>query len=100
MKDSIRHKLEALCERHEEVGALMSDPDIMSNQNQFRELSMEYAQLEPVTKAFDAFTSAEGDLLGAEDMLKEKDAEMRDMAMEEKKDAEQRIATLELDSQK
>ena len=100
MKDSIRQKLEALCERHEEVGALMSDPNIMSNQNQFRDLSMEYAQLEPVTKAFDDFKAAEDDLLGAMDMLKEKDAEMHEMAMEEKKDAEQRIETLELELQK
>jgi len=100
MKDSIRLKLEALCERHEEVGALMSDPDIMSNQNQFRDLSMEYAQLEPVTKSFDDFKTAEDDLLGAMEMLKEKDAEMHEMAMEEKKDAEQRIETLELELQK
>ena len=100
MKDSIRQKLEALCERHEEVGALMSDPNIMSNQNQFRDLSMEYAQLEPVTKAFDDYKTAEDDLLGAMDMLKEKDAEMHEMAMEEKKDAEQRIETLELELQK
>ena len=100
MKDSIRLKLEALCERHEEVGALMSDPDIMSNQNQFRDLSMEYAQLEPVTKAFDDYKTAEDDLLGATEMLKEKDAEMHEMATEEKKDAEQRIETLELELQK
>jgi len=100
MKDSIRLKLEALCERHEEVGALMSDPDIMSNQNQFRDLSMEYAQLEPVTKSFDDFKTAEDDLLGAMEMLKEKDPEMHEMAMEEKKDAEQRIETLELELQK
>jgi len=100
MKDSIRLKLEALCERHEEVGALMSDPNIMSNQNQFRDLSMEYAQLEPVTKAFDDYKTAEDDLLGAMDMLKEKDAEMHEMATEEKKGAEQRIETLELELQK
>jgi len=100
MKDSIRLKLEALCERHEEVGALMSDPNIMSNQNQFRDLSMEYAQLEPVTKAFDDYKTAEDDLLGALEMLKEKDAEMLEMATEEKKDAEQRIETLELELQK
>jgi len=100
MKDSIRLKLEALCERHEEVGALMSDPNIMSNQNQFRDLSMEYAQLEPVTKAFDDYKTAEDDLLGAMEMLKEKDAEMLEMATEEKKDAEQRIETLELELQK
>ena len=100
MKDSIRLKLEALCERHEEVGALMSDPDVMSDQNKFRDLSMEYSQLEPVTKAFSAFQTAQEDLEGAEEMLKEDDAEMREMASEEKKDAEQRIETLELELQK
>lgn len=100
MKDSIRLKLEALCERHEEVGVLLGDPDIISNQNKFRELSMEYSQLEPVTKTFGNFQSAQNDLEGAQEMLKEDDAEMREMAAEEKKDAEQRIETLELDLQK
>lgn len=100
MKDSIRRKLEALCERYEEVGILLGDPDIISDQNKFRELSMEYSQLEPVTKAFGAYQSAQNDLAGAEEMLKEDDAEMREMADEEKKDAEERIATLELELQK
>jgi len=100
MKDSIRLKLENLCERHEEVGVLLGDPDIISDQNKFRELSMEYSQLEPVTKAFGDYQAAQEDLSGAEEMLKEDDAEMREMAAEEKKDAEQRIETLELGLQK
>lgn len=100
MKDSIRQKLETLCERHEEIGALLSDPSVISDQNKFRELSMEYSHLEPITVNFGEYQAAQKDLLGAEDMLKEKDAEMREMAMEEKKDAEQRINTLETDLQK
>ena len=44
MKDSIRRKLEKLDERFEEVSRLLSDPDVISRQNQFRELSMEYAR--------------------------------------------------------
>lgn len=100
MKDSIRRKLETLCERHEEVGVLLGDPDIISDQNKFRELSMEYSQLEPVTKTFGNFQTAEDDIVAADEMLKEDDADMREMASEEKKDAEQRIETLELDLQK
>ncbi len=100
MKDSIRHKLEALCERHEEIGILLGDPDIISNQNKFRELSMEYSQLEQVTKTFINFQSAEDDLLAADEMLQENDAEMREMAMEEKKDAKSRIENFELELQK
>ncbi len=100
MKESIHRKLETLCERYEEVGHLLGDPDVIGDQNNFRELSMEYSQLEPVTKTFDAYQSAVDDLAAAEDMLKEDDEDMREMAVEEKKDAEQRIEQLELELQK
>jgi len=100
MKDSIRRKLENLSERYEEVGMLLGDPDVISEQNKFRELSQEYAQLEPVTRTFADYQTAESDLAAAEEMLREEDAEMREMAMEEKKDAEQRLQSLQLELQK
>ena len=46
MKASILQKLEILQERYIEVGALLSEGDIISDQNRFRELSQEYAELE------------------------------------------------------
>ncbi|VAW60996.1 Peptide chain release factor 1 [hydrothermal vent metagenome] len=100
MKDSIRLKLETLCERREEVGILLGDPDTLSNQNKFRELSMEYAQLEPVTQVFSRYQNAQNDIEAAEEMLKEDDPDMRDMAAEEKKTAQALSASLELDLQK
>ena len=42
---NIEIKLEQLCGRLEEVEALLSDSEIISDQNRFRELSREYAQL-------------------------------------------------------
>lgn len=100
MKESIRQKLENLSERHEEVGMMLGDPDIISDQNKFRELSMEYSQLEPVSKAFADYQRARDDLASANEMLREDDAEMREMAEEEKKDAQQRLEQLELELQK
>ncbi|HEY9200033.1 MAG TPA: peptide chain release factor 1 [Gammaproteobacteria bacterium] len=100
MKESIRQKLENLSERHEEVGMMLSDPGIISDQNKFRELSMEYSQLEPVSKTFGDYRRAQNDLDSANEMLRENDAEMREMAEEEKKDAQQRLEQLELDLQK
>ena len=47
MKASIKAKLESVSERHEEIAALLGDPDTISNQDRFRELSREYSQLEP-----------------------------------------------------
>ncbi|VAW51489.1 Peptide chain release factor 1 [hydrothermal vent metagenome] len=100
MKDSILNKLHTLIDRYEEVAGLMSDPDIIGNQNQFRELSQEYAQLEPVVKCFLSFNAATDDLNAAEEMLKDDDADVREMAQEEKKEASKNIESLETNLQK
>ena len=43
MKPSLLAKLDALSERHEEVAALLGDPDTIADQDRFRTLSREYA---------------------------------------------------------
>jgi peptide chain release factor 1 len=76
MKDSIRRKLEKLDERFEEVGRLLSEPDVIARQNQFRDLSMEYARLGPLVDRYRGFVSLEADAetareLAMEDEIKE-----------------------------
>ena len=99
MKDSIKIKLHALVERHEEVGVLLSDADIITNQNKFRELSKEYSHLEPIVKAFKDYTQAQEDKQAAEEMMGEKDKEMVEMAKEELKLADEAIINLEQELQ-
>ena len=55
MKASIQTKLDHLKDRYEELAALMSDAEIISNQNLFRDYSKEYAEieLEDVDRGFD-----------------------------------------------
>jgi len=48
MNQSILTKLEQLSMRLEEINALLSDQSVVSDQNQFRELSIEHAQLSPL----------------------------------------------------
>ena len=55
MKVSILSKLDHLSERYEEVGALLSDGDIISNQNRFRTLSKEYSELELLVKTYGSY---------------------------------------------
>jgi len=100
MKDSILNKLHGLLDRHEEISGLLSDPGVINDQNQFRELSQEYSQLEPVVNCFQQYNEANKDLESAEEMLKDDDADMREMAQEEKKEASKNIETLELELQK
>ncbi|GAL31051.1 peptide chain release factor 1 [Vibrio maritimus] len=94
MKASILVKLETLVERYEEVQHLLGDPGVIGDQDKFRALSKEYSQLEEVTKCFQAYQQAQDDLEAAEEMAKEDDAEMREMAQEEIKEAKASIENL------
>ena len=95
MKDSIKAKLENLAERLEEINALMADPDVISDQNQFRALSREYAQVKPVVACFHEYQTATADIEEAQIMLKDDDADMREMAKEELKNASEKQQQLE-----
>lgn len=99
MKQSILNKLHTLLDRHQEIAGLLADPGVIGKQNQFRELSQEYAQLEPVVNCFQHYNTANNDLAAAEEMLKDDDADVRDMAAEEKADAKEKANTLEIELQ-
>ncbi len=93
MTPGLRRKLEALAERHEEVGRLLADPGIAADNTRFRALSKEYAQLEPVAAGLAAWAQAQRDLQAAEAMRA--DPELRELAEEEIPAARARLATLD-----
>jgi peptide chain release factor 1 len=100
MKPSILAKLDTLNERYEEVGALLSDGDTIADQNKFRSLSKEYAELEPVVKSFVDYQTVIDDLSEAKLLLQDADADIRTMAEEEITDREAQLEVLELQLQK
>lgn len=85
MKPSIVEKLEALQERHEEVEAMLGDASVIADQERFRMLSREYAQLSDVSQCFQRWQQTQDDIATAEEMLA--DSEMREMAQAELKEA-------------
>jgi len=95
MKDSVKLKLEILSERYEEIGHLLSDNSVISDQNKFRKLSMEYSEIEPVVKSFAEFKQAEENLEEAIALTQDSDPEMREMGQEELKTAKSEIERLE-----
>ncbi len=99
MKDSVVNKLENLVERFEEVQALLGDPEVIGNQEKFRNLSKEFSQLEDVVAGFNRYREAQDTLAAAQEMLAEDDAEMREMAQEEIKEAKAEIERLETELQ-
>ncbi len=100
MKASILHKLEDLAERFEEVGKLLSDPEVIGEQDRFRELSKEYARLEPLVRDFAVFSKLESERAAAESLRNEADEEMRAMATEELESLNEERARLEASLQR
>jgi peptide chain release factor 1 len=83
VKESIRYKLESVSDRFEEIAGLLADPDVIGDQKQFRELSKEYSRVEPVVKLFNEFQSLSDDIVAAEEMTNDVDADIREMGQDE-----------------
>jgi peptide chain release factor 1 len=83
MKDSIRRKLEQLADRREEVSRLLSDPAVTGQMDRFRDLSVEYARLEPVVAAYRDWASLEEQLAAAREMARDPDPGVRELALAE-----------------
>lgn len=99
MKASIKTKLIELSERHEELGLLLSQPDVISNQDNFRKYSQEYSDLEAVVNSFNDYQQCQNDLEEAKALMEDDDPDMRDMGKEELKVAQERIAELDVEIQ-
>jgi peptide chain release factor 1 len=83
MKDSIRTKLDKLIERHEEIGALLADPEIIGNNDKFRDLSVEYSRLEPVVTRYRDYHRLLAEQRSAQEMVDGADLELRELGREE-----------------
>ena len=83
MKDSFKNKLVTLSHRFQELSAMLSDVAIIQNQNKFRDLSREYAQLEGIVRCFERYQHNDASKASAEKMLSESDSELQALAQEE-----------------
>ncbi len=89
----MRDRLEQLAHRLIEVDAMLSEPEIAMDMDNFRKLSRERSELESVVEAFNTYVATEGDLAAAQEMMR--DPEMKEMGEEEFQIAKARIAELE-----
>ena len=90
---ALHRKLETLSERHEELGHLLGAPEVLADAARFRELSREYAQLEPLVAALRAHEQTQRELADAEAMLD--DPELGELAAADLQGLKDRLAALE-----
>ena len=100
MNQSILAKLEQLAMRLEEINALLSDQSVVSNQDQYRELSIEHAQLVPVNDQYQQYLSIMNDINAAQKLLSEDDQDIKGMAEEEIALGQNKLGQLELELKK
>src|SRR5579863_1505763 len=100
MKASIRQKLEKAEQRFEELGALLADPETVGNSQRFRDLSVEYARLQPTAAAYAAHRLLERDLAAAETILSDADSDMRALGAEEIASIRRRLETSDSELQR
>ena len=89
-------RLDDLLIRYEELLEELNSPDVAMDQNRFRKLMKEQADLTPLVDAYKEYKKANQDVEDSLALLEEEsDEEMRDMAKEGLSDAKKRIEEME-----
>ncbi len=95
MKTSLKAKLEHLLERFQEIERLLSEASVITDQNQFKALSKEFSQLEPVAHCYERYLHACTNLETLNELLNGDDVEMAQMAADEISTAKAQVTTLD-----
>ena len=93
MKASIEAKLDQLSRRLDELGAILSSEGITRDMDQYRRLTREHSEIEPIADMYRQYRQTLGDAAEAEAMLG--DAEMKSYAEAEIRTCKERQAQLE-----
>jgi len=99
MNPNLLDKLDQLSDRHEELHALLSDPATIADQNNFRKLSIELSDIDPVMDSFHRYRALETEIEEARLMAADEDKEISEMAAEELPALEAEHARLEAELQ-
>ncbi|MEJ2131730.1 MAG: peptide chain release factor 1 [Gammaproteobacteria bacterium] len=91
----LRHKLDDLRERHEELAALLADTEVTEDRERLKLLSQEYSELAEVVQAFGNYRQVESELEDALALAQDDDPEIRGLAEEDAESSRNRLAGLE-----
>lgn len=89
-------KLEFIENKYDELSIKISDPSVMANQNEWRKLCKEHAELEIIVSKYREYKKALEALQDNKEMMhEESDAELKEMIREEIKELEEATVTYE-----
>jgi peptide chain release factor 1 len=89
-------KLEKVKSRYNEIAELLSKPEIIKNQNEFRKLSKEYSNLTEIVNNYDDYKKTIIDIEENKELLySSKDTELKELAKEEQDNLENKLNRIE-----
>ena len=89
-------RLDDMLIHYEELMLELNNPSVAEDQNRFRKLMKEQADLSPIVEAYSQYKKAKQDIEDSVALLEEEsDEEMRELAKEELADARKRVEELE-----
>ena len=89
-------KLQGIEDKLEKINSSLCDPEVVSNQEEYKKLMREAKTLTPIVEKFREYKKANSDLTEAKEMLADSslDKEFRDMASEEAAEAQKKTEEL------
>jgi peptide chain release factor 1 len=95
LQDTLRNKLDHLGDRLQEIEGLLSEADVIGDQNRFRDLSREHAEIRPIVNCYEQYQQALRSVDSALEMQRDSDADIRALADDELASASEKVAALE-----
>jgi peptide chain release factor 1 len=83
VKEAIRRRLERVADRHAEIERMLADPAVLGRSDRFRELSMEFARIDPIARGLARLSGRERELAAARAMAADPDPGLRSLAQQE-----------------
>lgn len=89
-------KLEIAKNRYDEINHKLTDPKVIENQDEYRKLMKEHAELGEVVSKYDEYKKVKEDIAEAEELLNEKiDDDFREMVKAELEESKEKLRQIE-----
>lgn len=81
--ERLLRKLNEIESQHNEIAGQLSNPEVISNQNRFKELSKTYSDMTEIVTTYREYKRVLTELTGARELLQSTEADMAELAREE-----------------
>ena len=88
-------RLDQMEARYEDLGRQLSDPNIVSDQENYRKVSKQHRDMEPIVEKFREYRTLKTGIADARAMLNESDPEIKQMAQAELDELQPRLEPIE-----